>query len=136
MFLHTITDNIRNGVMCVNYLRSGETISQYFNHVLKALRQLHNDYIRSLNTAIPYEFRSREIYWPWFKDCVGTIDGTHILALVLSDIVARFHVIFDLTFSYVLAGWEGSAHDVLVLNNALQRQNRLIVPNGNPLCMS
>ncbi|MQL89361.1 hypothetical protein Taro_021930 [Colocasia esculenta] len=67
MFLHTIAHNVRNGVMCVNYLRSGETLSRYFNHVLKALRQLHNDYIQPPDTAILDEIRSRYIYWPWFK---------------------------------------------------------------------
>ncbi|MQL69025.1 hypothetical protein Taro_001319 [Colocasia esculenta] len=129
MLLHTIAHNVRNGVMCVNYLRSGETINRYFNHVLKALRQLHNDYIRPPDIAIPDEIRSREIYWPWFK--------------LLLTFFARFHgktrkpiqnvlaaVRFGLMFSYVLAGWEGSTHDVLVLNDALQRQNKLIVPNG------
>ena len=28
---------------------------------------------------------------------------------------------FDLKFTYVLAGWEGSAHDALVLAYALER---------------
>ena len=40
---------------------------------------------------------------------------------------------FDLRFTYVLAGWEGSAHDAVVLAYALQRQNGLVVPKGNIL---
>jgi hypothetical protein len=40
---------------------------------------------------------------------------------------------FDLRLTYVLAGWEGSAHDVVVLANALQRQNGLVAPEGNLL---
>jgi hypothetical protein len=28
---------------------------------------------------------------------------------------------FDLKFTYVLAGWEGSAHDALILADALER---------------
>jgi hypothetical protein len=40
---------------------------------------------------------------------------------------------FDLRFTYVLAGWEGSAHDVVVLADALQRHNGLVVPEGNIL---
>jgi hypothetical protein len=35
---------------------------------------------------------------------------------------------FDLRFTYVLAGWEGSAHDALILSNALQRSDGLRVP--------
>uniref|UniRef100_A0A453ATZ8 DDE Tnp4 domain-containing protein n=1 Tax=Aegilops tauschii subsp. strangulata TaxID=200361 RepID=A0A453ATZ8_AEGTS len=36
----------------------------------------------------------------------------------------------DLRFTYVLAGWEGSAHDALVLRDALNRPNGLRVPQG------
>ena len=38
---------------------------------------------------------------------------------------------FDLEFIYVLSGWEGSAHDSKVLNDALSRRNGLEVPQGN-----
>jgi hypothetical protein len=37
---------------------------------------------------------------------------------------------FDLRFTYVLAGWEGSAHDALVLADALERSDGLRVPAG------
>ncbi|XP_039134287.1 protein ALP1-like [Dioscorea cayenensis subsp. rotundata] len=37
---------------------------------------------------------------------------------------------FDLNFTYVLAGWEESAHDSMVLRDALQRPNDLKVPQG------
>lgn len=40
---------------------------------------------------------------------------------------------FDLRFTYVLAGWEGTAHDALVLRDALERENGLRVPQGNRL---
>jgi hypothetical protein len=43
---------------------------------------------------------------------------------------------FDLRFTYVLAGWEGSAHDALVLRDALERVNGLRVPQGNRLAVS
>ena len=38
---------------------------------------------------------------------------------------------FDLWFTYVLAGWEGAAHDALVLRDALECENGLRVPQGN-----
>lgn len=38
---------------------------------------------------------------------------------------------FDLKFVYVLAGWEGSAHDATILADALQRSDGLTVPPGN-----
>lgn len=65
---------------------------------------------------------------------MGAIDGTHVCASV-PKIQGRFHnqkdgttqnvltaATFDLKFTYVLAGWKGSAHDSRVLNDALSRQ--------------
>jgi hypothetical protein len=38
---------------------------------------------------------------------------------------------FDLRFTYVMAGWEGIAHDAIVLRDALEHPNDLRVPQGN-----
>jgi hypothetical protein len=38
---------------------------------------------------------------------------------------------FDLRFTYVLDGWEGSSHDALILADAIQRPDGLKVPQGN-----
>lgn len=40
---------------------------------------------------------------------------------------------FDLKFTYVLAGWEGSAHDATILADALEREDGLRVPEGNEI---
>jgi hypothetical protein len=40
---------------------------------------------------------------------------------------------FDLKFTYVLAGWEGSAHDALILSDAVERNDGLSLPPGNNL---
>ena len=37
---------------------------------------------------------------------------------------------FDLKFTYVLAGWEGSAHDSCVLNDAFARSGGFSIPEG------
>uniref|UniRef100_A0A8I6YG60 DDE Tnp4 domain-containing protein n=1 Tax=Hordeum vulgare subsp. vulgare TaxID=112509 RepID=A0A8I6YG60_HORVV len=81
---------------------------------------------------------------PYFKDCIGAIDGAHVLARVPRRISAAFRgtkegtiqnfmadVDFDLKFTYVLVGWEGSAHDAFILANALKRDDGLKVPTGN-----
>jgi len=69
---------------------------------------------------------------------VGAIDGTHVPANVPAnvpiEIQGKFRgrkeettqnvlaaITFDLKFMYVLAGWEGSAHDSRVLGDALSR---------------
>jgi hypothetical protein len=40
-------------------------------------------------------------------------------------------VSFDLKFTYVLAGWKGSAHDTLILADAIQRDDGFTVPQDN-----
>jgi hypothetical protein len=40
---------------------------------------------------------------------------------------------FDSRFTYVLAGWEGTTHDALVLADALARERGLQVPQGEKL---
>ncbi|XP_020081745.1 putative nuclease HARBI1 [Ananas comosus] len=77
------------------------------------------------------------------SDCIGSLDGTHIHASVPLSEVAAFRgrksyptqnvlaaINFDLHFTYVLAGWEGSAHDALVLRDAIERPCGLRVPQG------
>ena len=66
---------------------------------------------------------------------MGAIDGAHVLARVPEKhrptFMRRKHtttqnvlaaVGFDLKFTYVLAGWEGSAHDTTILADALDRE--------------
>jgi hypothetical protein len=40
---------------------------------------------------------------------------------------------FDLKFTYVLAGWEGSAHDALILTDNIERNDGFIVAQANSL---
>ncbi|CAA6653761.1 unnamed protein product [Spirodela intermedia] len=143
MFLNTVGHGMSNRIISRNFARSGETVSRYFNIVLKAIGSLKDDYIRGPPPSPPPDITSDTRYWPWFKDCVGAINGTHLPASVPAEIRSRFRgqeelptqnilaaVNFDLTFSYVLAGWEGSADDSKILNDALERENGLTVPEG------
>jgi hypothetical protein len=45
------------------------------------------------------------------------------------NVLAAFS--FDLKFTYVLAGWEGSTYDATILADALQRHDGLRVEPGN-----
>ena len=77
------------------------------------------------------------------QDCVGAIDGTDVRASVPPEIQGRFRghkdgttqnvlaaISFDLKFTYVLAGWEGSAHDSRMLNDAFARPGGFSIPDG------
>ena len=55
----------------------------------------------------------------------GRKDGTTQIIMAAVD--------FGLRFTYVLASWEGSAHDALVLTDAIERDDGLSLPPGNNL---
>ena len=74
---------------------------------------------------------------------MGAIDGTYVPANIPVEIQWKFRgqkegttqnvlaaITFDLKFIYVLAGWEGSAHDSRVLGDALSRPNGLKISEG------
>ncbi|XP_068307625.1 uncharacterized protein [Pyrus communis] len=88
-------------------------------------------------STVPTKIRESTRFYPYSKDCVGAIDGTHIPAMVSGLEVASYrdrhgkisqNVLatcnFDLEFIYILCGWEGSAHDSKLLHNAASRRNR------------
>ena len=52
----------------------------------------------------------------------GCKDGT------MQNVLAA--ISFDLKFTYVLAGWNGSAHGSCVLNDAFTRPRGFSIPNG------
>lgn len=37
---------------------------------------------------------------------------------------------FDMRFTYVLPGWEGTASDSRIIKNALVRDDKLLIPRG------
>ncbi|XP_042415836.1 uncharacterized protein LOC122005005 [Zingiber officinale] len=100
-------------------------------------------------SAVPEKIRESTKFYPYFKDCIGVIDVTHILAMVSGQDINSYrnrhgeisqNVLaacnFELEFIYVLSGWEGSAHDSLVLTDALSRNNGLKVPGDNEVSSS
>nr|XP_034584894.1 uncharacterized protein LOC117847729 [Setaria viridis] len=143
MFLHVVGHNQRFRVINMTFRRSIETISRFFHQVLYAVGELRNELIVPPSTSVHPRILGSRRWNPYFKDCIGAIDGTHVLARVPLKMQAAFrgrkHTItqnvlaavdFDLRFTYVLAGWEGSAHDALILSDALERTDGLTVPQG------
>ncbi|XP_040930267.1 putative nuclease HARBI1 isoform X1 [Gossypium hirsutum] len=143
IFLHIIGHNVRFRVIGSRYYRSTETIHRYFRVVLRAVLKLYKLVIRLPDESTPSEIRNNPRFYPYFKDCIGALDGTHVRASVPLNIQGRFRsrkggttqnvlaaITFDLKFSYVLAGWEGSAHDSRILIDALSRPRGLKIPEG------
>ncbi|KAK5785683.1 hypothetical protein PVK06_040290 [Gossypium arboreum] len=143
IFLHIIGHNVRFRVIGSRYYRSIETVHRYFRVVLRAVLKLYKLVIKLPDESTPSEIRNNPRFYPYFKDCIGALDGTHVRASVPLSIQGRFRsrkggttqnvlaaITFDLKFSYVLAGWEGSAHDSRILSDALSRPRGLRIPEG------
>lgn len=80
-------------------------------------------------------------FYLFFKDRVEEIDRTHVHVEVPSKDAPRYcghkgyptinalvTCTFDLMFTYVLSGWEGTTSDSRVLKDVLTREDRLIIP--------
>ncbi|WVZ83563.1 hypothetical protein U9M48_030695 [Paspalum notatum var. saurae] len=135
MVLHVVGHNQRFRVIGLTFRRSVETINRYFHQALYAVGELRNDLIVPPTTNVHPRILNSHRWYPYFKDCIGAIDGTHVLARVpLKKHTTTQNVLvavdFDLRFTFVLAGWEGSAHDALILADALERADGLTVPQG------
>ncbi|KAI3457250.1 hypothetical protein Pfo_013913 [Paulownia fortunei] len=135
IFLMTIGYDERNRTLQERFQHSGETISHHFNTVLKALMNFFMSVIvASLFKQIPSYIRNNPKYWPHFKGCISAIDGTHVHAIVPTNEQLAYHgrkgdctqnimavCSFDMQFTFVWAGWEGTAHDSRIFNKAIHR---------------
>ncbi|KAL6546368.1 hypothetical protein OROMI_022089 [Orobanche minor] len=110
------------------------TISYYFRKILDALVMLSFDIVRPHAdlSMVPSEIRDNSLYWPFFDDCVGALDGTHIQAVISDNEGIPFRgrkgtkswdvlacCSFDRIFTFINVGWEGSAHDMTVWADSL-----------------
>ncbi|XP_057785215.1 uncharacterized protein LOC131002766 isoform X1 [Salvia miltiorrhiza] len=142
-FLIIVGHNDRYCNVRERFGRSHFATSQNFNKILRALNTIAPDMMFKPTGAIPAKIRESTRFYPYFKDCIGAIDGTHIPATIIGKDVSCYrnrHGVnsqnvlaacnFDLQFIYVLSGWEGSAHDSKILSDAYSRPNGLHVPQG------
>ena len=111
------------------------SIYRCIHHVLDALTSevVYRAYIRLPTHETPVHdlIRQSKSFWPYFEGCLGALDGTHIPAHVpeakhISYRNRKGHLSqnvlaacdMGLNFVYILPGWEGSACDSRVFENA------------------
>ncbi|XP_057810926.1 uncharacterized protein LOC131025265 [Salvia miltiorrhiza] len=141
MFLSVLAHHKKNRVVKFDFWRSGQTVSKFVHLVLKAILKLHT--ILLVKPA-PVPDDSTNNTWCWFKGCLGALDGSYINLMVSNvdkpkyrtrkgQIATNTLAVCDrnMQFVYVLPGWEGSAADLRILRDALQRANGFRVPKGN-----
>ena len=144
MFLYIVTGSSSNRNLLERFQHSGESISRHFHHVLDAINHIESEYIQhptpsntNLST-VPPEITNNPKFYPFFKNCLGAIDSS-LIPVSVSPSVAATHrtrkgftaqnaflaCTFDCAFEFVLAAWEGSAHDSLVLSDAIKKGFRV-----------
>jgi hypothetical protein len=138
IFISVISGNSQR-LTAEMYQHSTSTISSVVKNLFNVLLNLSHVLLAKLKLSHKV---IEEQEFVAFKGCIGALDGTHIPAIINSPLnAAPFWnrkqaltqnvlgvVDFDMNFTYVLAGWEGSAHDGRVLRDAMTRG--LKVPAG------
>ncbi|KAJ1690085.1 hypothetical protein LUZ63_014240 [Rhynchospora breviuscula] len=128
-----------------DFQHSIETVWRCFRNVLHCVGKLTPKYIKQPNSNTPRHSTLVEgTQYALFKDALGAIDGTHIPAFpnkkdpckdrfinrkgdFTQNVMAA--VDFDGNFLAIVAGWEGSTHDNMILRFALE-EGFLFVPPG------
>jgi len=133
--------------------RSLGTVSKMFNRVLNSVVRLARDIIKPVDlefrTLHPRLRNSR--FYPYFNNCIGAIDGTHVQCVVPNDMFVQHmcrkgittqnvmaYCDFDMRFTFVNAGWPGSVHDMRVFNDSTTTYNVVFPhpPQGSNLLFS
>ncbi|KAJ4770995.1 nuclease [Rhynchospora pubera] len=145
MFLQLVGQASKMRKIAEDFQHSLETVWRCIRNVLEYVGKLGPQYIRQPNSSTPpHPILADGTKFSFFKDAIGAIDGTHIRAYpergdkfkerfinrkgeYTQNVMAA--VDFDGNFLAVVAGWEGSAHDNMILHSAMQR-GVLYIPPG------
>ncbi len=124
------------------FQHSGSTVSACFDEVIACICSCKHELFqhRDPNIVQP-EIARNYRFANYFANCIGALDGSHIEAIIPDAIKQPWRdregnitqnilgvVNFDMTFSFVLPGWEGSAHDGRLVESAFH--HGLVCPEG------
>ena len=116
---------------------------------------LYNSYVKlpTRSTALDPYISDNPKFYPFFKGALGTLDGTHISACppaaehscyrnckgdISQNVLAATN--FKMQFCYILSGWEGSASDGGVFQDAwlydleIPEGKYYLADAGYPIC--
>ncbi|XP_071679463.1 uncharacterized protein [Lolium perenne] len=106
------------------FRRSTETISRYFQHVMYAVGELRGEMIKPPSNNTPPKIKNSYMRFPYFRDCIGAINGTHVTAKVAAAMSATFCGRKHYTSQNVLAGVDFD------LRFTYSRPDGLQIPDG------
>ncbi|XP_030949419.1 uncharacterized protein LOC115973302 [Quercus lobata] len=132
ILLYVLGHNTRFRCVADRFQHSTETVCRHFRQTLRAVHHYAKHLIKPDQnvTSLPEHLQVNK-YWPWFERCVGAMDGTHVSArppanetqahrdrksLITTNVLCVCNM--DMQFTFVHAGWEGSANDSRVFEEA------------------
>ena len=135
IFIMTLT-GFSNRELQERWQHIGDSISRAIHEVAAAVGGIREKYWSKVDPeTVPSAILHNERMYPYFKDCLGALDGTHLPCVpprdgnpavfrnrkgnLTTNVLAV--VDFDMKFIYCLVGWEGSAHDSAVLRDSLDK---------------
>jgi hypothetical protein len=144
IFLALVCNDMSYRMLRELFQHSLHTINRAFHQVLRLIRKkVYPRVVTPVENIVADEIRSSRSRWPFFEGCRGAIDGTHIPIAIGRRAVKEGQkkpvpaawrsrkgyysqnvfacVDFKANFRFVLAGWEGSAHDARVLRCAINQ---------------
>ncbi|XP_020584780.1 uncharacterized protein LOC110027620 [Phalaenopsis equestris] len=146
LYILTQNESIRGAME--RFQHSFETISRYFSKGIHALVSLATQIIKPEDPSFattPEQIANDPQYMPYFKNCIGVIDSTHVDAripnhenvayigrsgsttLVVQQRTTQNVIAicdFNMCFTFVVAGWEGSAHDSRIFSFATRNRSQ------------
>ncbi|NP_001288524.1 uncharacterized protein LOC103634642 [Zea mays] len=144
-FLYMISHNATFEGLQVFFGHSNDTfhrvIKHFFNIVIPGLSMW---FLKPPSNQVHPKIHGDNRFYPYFKNCIGSIDGTHVPVSMSHYQAAPFRnrkgtlsqnvmVVcdFNLNITYVSVGWEGSATDSMVLRSAMNNVvGKFEVPSG------
>ncbi|TVU18190.1 hypothetical protein EJB05_34270, partial [Eragrostis curvula] len=135
-FLFMLSKSATYEDMQVFFGHSNDTLHRHLNHFFnKVIPILTRHFIIAPDPNLVHpKIQDNPRYYPFFQNCLGAIDGTHIPITISPDRAAPFRnrkgtlsinvmvaCDFDLNITFISTGWEGSATDSRVLRSAKAR---------------
>ncbi|XP_027079317.1 uncharacterized protein [Coffea arabica] len=135
--LMCLSHDERHRILAKRFQHSTETIDRHVRRVLRGLVRLGRDLVRPRNFDNTHpRILNNALFMPWFRDCVGALDGTQVSAWCRAEIRERYRNRYgdlsqyvlaacdhDMRFVYVRVDWEDSAHNARILQNTLLDPN-------------
>jgi hypothetical protein len=135
MFMFMLAYNASTDRLKKEFQHSGETIHRKITEVFDIIPTLTQRFVKLPNVDHTHvKIASDPRFMPFFQNCIGAIDGTHVPITIAQERAAPFRnrkgtlsqnvmcaCNFDLNFTFISCGWEGSASDAGVLRSALSK---------------